>query len=249
MPDETTPHGTGIAATDDAAVPVRLRAWDFTLTAATVAVLAALGIQSFAGTLWVWWAQNADPAWASTGEPAFIAGMNVIAAPLVVVLVVLMGLCVPKRLISRMALVWASAGMLAAGIAAWLVTASLTIGLAVYLALASLIQVAVAVLTVAGVRGPSYLTEGRLTKTGSALLHLGFVVFGIVVVALQRSSFMLPVFWVAAGLIMVGTVLSFYADAFAVKRLRPAEPTAAGTAEPAAEGVPYADDDPDETES
>ena len=90
--------------------------------------------------------------------------------------------------------------------------ASSQTGLAVYLALAAIIQVAVVVLTVAGVRGPSYLTEGRLTKTGSGLLHLGFILFAIVVVALQRSTWMMPVFSAAALLSIVGTALSFYAS-------------------------------------
>ena len=73
-------------------------------------------------------------------------------------------------------------------------------------------------MTVAGVRGPSYLTEGRLTKTGSGLLHLGFIVFGIVVVALQSSPLMLPVFSASAVLVTVGTAMAFYADRLAWHR-------------------------------
>lgn len=213
MPDEE------IRSPDAATPSARARTWDYSLTAATVIVLALLGVQSFLGTLWAWWAQSADPAWEQAGQPAFIAGMNAFAAPLVAALVVLMGLCVPKRLISRAALVWTSAAMLAAGVAAWLASGDVTTGLAAYLGLASLIQVAVAALTIAGVRGPSYLTEGRLTKTGSALLHLGFILFAIVVVALQRSAAMLPVFWAASVLIMGGTMLSFYADRLAVRHV------------------------------
>ena len=144
--------------------------------------------------------------------------MNAIAAPQVVLLVVVMGLCVPKRLFSRRVLVAVSVGMVAAGIAAGVLAEDLGDGLAVYLALAALIQVAVVALTVAGARAPSYVTEGRLTKTGSGLLHLGFIVFAFVVVALQQSTFMLPVFWVVAICTIVGTTLSFYAGAFSVKR-------------------------------
>ena len=73
-------------------------------------------------------------------------------------------------------------------------------------------------MTVAGVRGPSYLTEGRLTKTGSGLLHLGFIVFGIVIVALQSSPLMLPVFSASAVLVTVGTAMAFYADRLAWHR-------------------------------
>jgi cytochrome c biogenesis factor len=104
--------------------------------------------------------------------------------------------------------------MVAVGAAVGLVTTSLTQGLAVYLALAALIQVAVVALTVAGTRAPSYITEGRLTKTGSGLLHLGFILFALCVVALQQSPYMMPVFWAASVTTMVGTTLSFYARKF-----------------------------------
>ncbi len=78
-------------------------------------------------------------------------------------------------------------------------------------------------LTVAGVRGPSYLTEGRLTKTGSGLLHLGFILFGIVVVALQKSTWMMPVFSAATLFSIVGTAMAFYANRIAWHRPTPAE--------------------------
>jgi hypothetical protein len=144
--------------------------------------------------------------------------MNTIAAPQVLALVVVMGLCVPKRLFSRRLLIGVSVAMVVAGVIAGVATSSLGLGLAVYLGLAAIIQVAVVVMTVAGVRGPSYLTEGRLTKTGSGLLHLGFIVFGIVVVALQSSALMLPVFSASAVLVTVGTAMAFYADKLAWHR-------------------------------
>jgi len=206
-------------------IPAARRSWDFSLTVITVAMLGGIGLQSFIGTLYVWWAQRSVPSWEQgPGYAEFVNVMNAVAAPQIVLLVIVMGLCVPKRLFSRVMLMGVSAGMLLAGLGVWAFTRSLSTGLAAYLALAGLIQIAVVVLTVAGVRGPSYLTEGRLTKTGSGLLHLGFIVFAFVVVALQTSSFMMPFFWAATVLTMLGTLLSFYADAFAVKRYRRIDP-------------------------
>ena len=203
---------------------IRQRSWDLGLTVTTVVLLASLGVQSFLGTLWVWVSQRNSAEWAqSAGYTSYVQTMNVIAAPQVVALVVVMGLCVPKRLFSRTMLLAVSTGMIGAGVAAGLVTGSLGRGLAVYLALAAVIQAAVVLMTIAGVRGPSYLTEGRLTKTGSGLLHLGFLIFGIVVVALQRSSLMLPVFWTSAALVTLGTALSFYANGLAFRRTAPQE--------------------------
>ncbi|HET6498631.1 MAG TPA: hypothetical protein VFH17_06235 [Coriobacteriia bacterium] len=193
----------------------RLKNWDYLLTVATVALLGSLGVQSFLGTAYVWWATYSVPGFQAIGYRDFIWWMNAIAAPQVVALVVLMGLCVPKRLLDRGTLIAVSAVMLVAGLAAWVATGSLATGLAVYLALAGLIQAAVVAITVAGARGPSYLTEGRLVKIGSGLLHLGFIAFAFVVVALQRSTFMLPAFWAATALTLVGTLLTFYASRFA----------------------------------
>lgn len=201
---------------------IRQRAWDFALTIITVVLLASLGIQSFVGTIWVWVSERNLADWSQTaGYAEYVRVMNLIAAPQVVALVIVMGLCVPKRLFSRRALLAASVGMVAVGVVGGLVSGSLGRGLAIYLALSALIQAAVVVLTIAGVRGPSYLTEGRLTKTGSGLLHLGFIIFAIVVVALQRSALMLPVFWVSAVLVTAGMALAFYADRLAWHRRRP----------------------------
>jgi hypothetical protein len=209
-----------ISALDD----IRQRTWDFALTIVTVVLLGALGVQSFVGTLYTWWAIRSVPGWQQGGGYAvYVDAMNAVATPLIVGLVVVMGLCVPKRLFSRLGLVWVSLGMVAAGAATGAVAKSLVDGLTVYLLLAAAIQLAVVVLTVAGARGPSYLTEGRLTRTGSGLLHLGFVLFAIVVVALQKSAMMAPVFWTSALLVIGGTALSFYANALTSRRTTPEE--------------------------
>jgi len=201
---------------------IRQRSWDFALTVITVVLLAALGVQSFVGTIWVFIAEKNVPGWEQgAGYASYVSTMNAIAAPLVLALVVVMGLCVPKRLFSRRLLLGVSLAMVAVGLVAGVTTSSLGLGLGIYLGLAGAIQAAVVVMTVAGVRGPSYLTEGRLTKTGSGLLHLGFIVFGIVVVSLQKSPFMLPVFSASALLVAVGTTMAFYADKLARHRPRP----------------------------
>ncbi len=197
---------------------IRQRSWDFGLTVATVALFGGLGVQSFVGTIYVWWAQRTIPGWEQFGMAPYISTMNAIAAPQLMLLVVAMGLCVPKRLLSRQALVIVSGLMVVAGIGAGALTNSLATGVSVYLALAALIQVAVVALTAAGAKGPSYLTEGRLTKLGSGLLHLGFILFGIVIASLQQSPFMLPVFWTSTVLMTGGSVMSFYADRLAVRR-------------------------------
>lgn len=185
--------------------------WDFSLMIATVGLLGALGLQSLLGTLYAWWAYRSVPGWEQTGYPGFIDVMNAIAAPVVVALIVVMGLCVPKRLFERRTLVGVSAGMVVVGVVAGAASGSIATGLAVYLALSGLIQVAVVMLTLAGAGGLAYITEGRWAKAGSGLLHLGFIVFALVVVGLQESALMMPAFMLSGVLLTAGSAMSFYA--------------------------------------
>lgn len=205
MPEDRVTHAA------EAPAPTRRTfTWDFLLVLLTVGILGLLGAQSLLGTLYSWWAYRTQPAWEQTGYTGFVEIMNLIAAPLIIALVVVMGLCVPKRLFTRRTLVAASALMVVAGMGVWAVTGSLQQGLTVYLSAAALIQLAVVALTVAGMQSLGYLSQGRVAKAGSGLLHLGFIVFAIVVVGLQDSPLMLPVFAAATLLMMGGSVLAFY---------------------------------------
>lgn len=185
--------------------------WDYLLMMLTMGLLGTLGAQSFIGTLYAWWGYRTQPTFEQVSYPAFIEVMNLIAAPIVVALIVVMGLCVPKRLFSRRALVIVSGAMVVAGVAAGAITQSLAHGLTVYLALAALIQLAVVVLTLAGARGLEYLSTSRIAKAGSGLLHLGFVLVALVVAGLQDSPLLLPVFGVASVLVTAGMLMAFYA--------------------------------------
>lgn len=137
--------------------------------------------------------------------------MNAAAAPLVAGLVVVLGLCVPKRMFARRVLLAVSARLVTFGIAAAVLGHSLETGMAAYLAAAALLQTVVVGVTLARGGRITYLTEGRGRRLGSALLHLGFIVFCFVVVALQGSpAVMLPVFFVSAILLAAGSAMSFY---------------------------------------
>jgi uncharacterized Tic20 family protein len=185
--------------------------WDFTLMVATIALLALLGAQSLLGALYTWWAQRGTPDWTnSAGYASYVSVMNAIAAPLIVAVVVVIGLCVPKRMFERRVLLAVSAAMVALGGVYGLVERSLTKGMAAYLVAATALQIAAVVLTLRRSGPIAYLTEGR-RRLGSALLHLGFILTCLVVVALQDSALMLPVFYGAALLLVGGSVMSFYA--------------------------------------
>ena len=207
----------------------RRGAWDFTLMMLTVGALAALGAQSLIGTLYAWWAQRVQPDWQAVSYQGFMDVMNAVAAPFVVALVILLGLCIPKRVLDRRPLMIASAALLAVGAAGWLTTGEPARGLGWYLLAASAFQLVVLGMTLADSPALTYLTEGRLVRIGSGFLHLGFLLFAYVVVALQSSPLMLPVFWLSAGLLAGGSAMSFYARPMARSRPSAGRETTTGT--------------------
>ena len=212
-------HSDAAAAPDAPADPPaaatgetpRRSAWDFSLMVVTVALLGALGVQSLAGTLYSWWATRTIAEWQQSGYPAFVGVMNAAAAPMLVALVVVMGLCVPKRLFARRALVIVSVALVALGLGAWAATGRPVTGLAAYLLGACAIQVAVVAATLAGAGSLAFLREARLAKVGSGLLHLGFILVALDIAALQGGTWFLPVFWAALLLAVGGSAMSFYA--------------------------------------
>ena len=64
--------------TDD----IRQRSWDFGLTVLTVVLLGSLGVQSFLGTLYVWWAQRTVPLWEQVYYDSFVTVMNAMSSPM-----------------------------------------------------------------------------------------------------------------------------------------------------------------------
>lgn len=205
-PTDVTAEGGAVEADDR-----RRTSWDFGLMVATVALLGALGVQSLGGTLYSWWATRTIADWQQTGYAGFVETMNAFAAPLLVALVIVMGLCVPKRLFARRALVGVSVALLMIGLATWAASGNPVTGLAAYLIGACAIQAAVVVMTLAGAPSLSYVTEARLAKVGSGLLHLGFILVALDIAALQGTRWFLPGFWAAFAFAIGGSGLSFYA--------------------------------------
>lgn len=211
MSDDVTEMDAGTPSATESTGAAARSSWDFGLMVATVAILGALGVQSLVGTLYSWWATRTIADWQQVGYPGFVTTMNAIAGPLLVALVVVMGLCVPKRLFSRGALIAVSAGLIAIGLAAWALTGSPSTGLAAYLLGSCTIQIAVVVLTLAGARSLKFVSESRLAKVGSGLLHLGFILVALDIAALQGTQWFMPGFWASFVLAMGGSALAFHA--------------------------------------
>ena len=178
--------------------------WDLALVLLTAATLAAFGALALWG-MFYYKVNAARPGWS---VPAFQEMMNRLASPLVVLLILWLVLCIPKRLFSKRVLLGYSVGMLALGIAA-LSYGGARFALGIVLALSALLQTAILALVLAGAR-LRFSGSGFALRAGSSLLHLGTVLFTLDLVALQGSPWHIPLFWVATGLLTAGCVLTFY---------------------------------------
>lgn len=184
--------------------------YDFILTVATIALSMVIGALFVGGTLYTFFAAQADPAWTETLMYAnYVQAMNSYLLPLLVALIVTLGLCIPRRIFKRRILVGASVGLvlITLGLMAF---AGLRAGWLFLLACAAAVQLVVIVLTAARSKRLTYLQEGFLIRMGSAVLHLGFVVLVAAFVLGMGRAVELGVFWVATLLVMIGMVMSLY---------------------------------------
>ncbi len=178
--------------------------WDLALVLLTAVTLAGFGALALWG-MFYYKSHAAQPGWS---VPAFQEMMNRLAAPLVVLLIVWLVLCIPKRLLSRRALLGYSAGMIVLGIAA-LPYGGARFALGLVLGLSALLQAVILALVLGGAR-LRFTGRGFALRAGSSLLHLGIVIFTFDLIALQGSRWHIPLFWVATGLLTAGCVLTFY---------------------------------------
>lgn len=178
--------------------------WDLALVLLTALTLAAFGALALWG-MFFYKSHAAQPGWS---VPAFQEMMNRLATPLVVLLIVWLVLCIPKRLFSRRVLLGYSGATLALGLAA-LPVGGVRFALGLVLALSALLQIVILALVLAGAR-LRFTGRGLALRAGSTLLHLGIVLFTLALVSLQGSRWHIPLFWVATGLLTAGCVLTFY---------------------------------------
>jgi len=178
--------------------------WDLALVLLTAATLAAFGALALWG-MFHYKSHATRPDWS---VPAFQEMMNRLATPLVVLLILWLVLCIPKRLFSKRVLLAYSAGMLTLGLAA-LPYGGARFALGLVLGLSALLQTAILALVLAGAR-LRFAGRGLALRAGSSLLHLGIVLFTLDLVALQGSPWHIPLFWVATGLLTAGCGLTFY---------------------------------------
>ncbi len=183
--------------------------YDFQLILATTVVLCIISLICIYGMFYFKLAQVHQMAPAV--KAAFMDRMNSVVAPFIIMLILLLGICVPKRLLPT---AWLNRFALLLVIAA--VTCSLIkgikFGLLIILAASLLLQLIVLVLALAGSTSLHFEKKGYWVRLGSSLIHLGLILFILDLFFYQEKILHLALFWITTTSTVLGMTFCFYSD-------------------------------------
>ena len=183
--------------------------YDFYLVLATTVVLFAICLISIYGMFYFKFAQIHQMA--PLVKISYMNRMNTIIAPFVICLILLLGICVPKRLLptywlNRVTLVLVVGALITTLI--WGGRASLYFILGASLVL----QTVVLILAAGGSKTLHFHKKGYWVRLGSSLIHLGLILFVLDLLLYEKKTLHLFLFWITTGASVLGMVFSFYAE-------------------------------------
>lgn len=182
---------------------------DFYLVLATVAVLFVISSICIYGMFYFKLAQIQQLA--PVAKLDYMNRMNSVIAPFIITLILLLGICVPKRILpalwlNRFAVALA---VIAGGVSLWL---GVKTGLVVVLAASLMLQLIVLALAVGGSQLLYFEKSGYWLRLGSSLMHLGIILFVLDLFFHQYQLLHLILFWVTTGAMVLGMIFCFYAQ-------------------------------------
>lgn len=183
--------------------------YDFYLILATTVVLAAISLICV-GAMFQFKAA-AIHTLPPEAKVVWQEGMNNLVAPFLIALLVLLGICVPKRLLPT---VWLNRFAVLLIVAATLTGYRFGIktGLLVILCVALGLQLAVLLLALLGSERVNFTTKSYWGRVGSSLVHLGLVLFVLDLFFYRLPGLHLLLFWVTTAATTGGMICCFYAE-------------------------------------
>ena len=185
--------------------------YDFYLILATAVVLFIISAICIYSMFYFKAAQvNQLPAAEKIG---YMNTMNTVMAPFLIALIVLLGICVPKRLLPTS---WLNRFSVVLVLLAFAVSVFLDLktGLALVLIVSLILQTVVLFMALAGSKGLNFEKKGYWVRVGSSLLHLALILFVLDLFFYQYHSLHLVLFWVTTASSLLGMVFCFYAESF-----------------------------------
>jgi hypothetical protein len=137
--------------------------------------------------------------------------MNEVMAPFLIGLILLLGICVPKRLLPTNWLNWFTMGLFLIALTVGIVW-SVKVSLACVLIVSLLLQIVVLVMAAWGSQELVFEKKGYWIRVGSSLLHLGLILFVLDLLFYRYRDLHLFLFWITTGASLVGMVFCFYAE-------------------------------------
>jgi hypothetical protein len=188
------------------------KSYDFYLILATAAVLFIVSAISIYGMFYFKIAQiqQLSPAI----KAVYMERMNSVVAPFVICLIMLLGICVPKRLLST---TWLNRFAVLLGAAVigtamlWDIKTSLLVVLCASLAL----QFVVLIMAIGGSRYLNFEKKGYWLRVGSSLIHLGLILFILDLFFFRLQTLHLLLFWVTTVSTTLGMICCFYSGSVA----------------------------------
>jgi len=183
------------------------RSYDFYLILATALVLFIISVICIWAMFYFKMAniQQLPP----TVKADYLESMNNMVAPFVICLILLLGICVPKRLLS---IRWLNrfAGFLGIVVLTVAIGFNVKMGLLVVLVGAFGLQATVLVLAIAGSEQLHFEKKGYWLRVGSSLVHLGLILFILDIFLYKMQTLHLVLFWITTVSATSGMGICFY---------------------------------------
>ena len=187
----------------------RQGSYDFYLILATAVVLFIISMICIYGMFYFKFAQIHQMA--PVIKAAYMNRMNTVIAPFLICLILLLGICVPKRLLptswlNRFAVLLV---VLVVGIS---LVMGIKNGMLFTLTAALILQTVVLGLALGGSKNLHFEKKGYWVRVGSSLIHLGLILFIFDLFFYKKQALHLFLFWVTTGATVFGMVFCFYAE-------------------------------------
>lgn len=190
---------------------MKFKNYDYYLIILTTLILFMIGAVSLYGITYYNYLA-VDSGWTNTAQYSqYIDEMDSYLYPFLVLLLISLGLCIPKRLFEQDILLKFSAIIL--GITVILtIFSNIETGLGFILVLMTVVQSIVLIMTIRKSKSIRFEKEGYIVRMGSSLLHLGLVLIILNFVSLRDSPYHILIFWFGVIFITIGNVFSFYPE-------------------------------------
>ena len=185
--------------------------YDYYLILATTVVLFVISAICIYGMFYFKLAQvNQLPAAEKMG---YMNSMNTVMAPFLIALILLLGICVPKRLLPTAWLNWFSMALVVLALITSFIW-GLNAGFILVLVVSLVLQTVVLFMALAGSKELNFEKKGYWVRVGSSLLHLALILFMLDIFFYSYQSLHLVLFWITTVSSLLGMVFCFYAESF-----------------------------------